>query len=79
MVSGTDIWGPRIEIAHTAVDNVRQQPCAQSHGATGRRADGPTAYDQLGSQISMFQVTGEIGTPVRIGYSQAKLVNTSAT
>ena len=36
-------------------------------------------YRQLGSQISRFHVDCEIGTPVRIGYSQAKFVITRAT
>jgi hypothetical protein len=36
-------------------------------------------YLQLGSMISRFQVPWEIGSPVRIGYIQAKFVMTSAT
>lgn len=39
----------------------------------------PKNQRQLGSQISMFQVACEIGTPVSTGYSQAKFVITSAT
>jgi arginine deiminase len=35
-------------------------------------------YRQLGSQISISQVACDIGMPVRIGYSQAKFVMTSA-
>jgi hypothetical protein len=35
-------------------------------------------YRQLGSQICMFHVDGEIGMPVRIGYIHAKFVMTSA-
>lgn len=37
------------------------------------------AHRQLGNQICICQVVCEIGSPVRIGYSQAKFVITSAT
>jgi hypothetical protein len=40
---------------------------------------GGAAYRQDGSQISMFHVDCEIGSPVSTGYNQAKFVMTSAT
>ena len=50
----------------------RRRDPARPRTATG-------AYRQLGSQICMFQVDWEMGRPVRIGYSHAKLVMTTAT
>jgi hypothetical protein len=56
---------------------VRRTRIGRNLACIGREGSG--GYRQLGSQICMFHVACEIGSPVRIGYIQAKFVMTAAT